>query len=639
MDSLTPLQSLHRLVARMGVLATNSAALLAFSDSGTARLIPDGIAYDDAGNGDVFIVRRPDGPDGERWVLFGGDWDLFGRIDLDEDADEFFRAGERGPGVPDWVGFSANGDLNHLRGETLGLFTWFDAGRWHQSGAILDRLAEPQDERHKQYWLAELDQLEPWHTPRMAYITTHVDADAAILRAQKPEGLFEKQGDVAAGVDLDAISRVLWNAAVADEVATDPARLTAHFRAVAARVRTQEPTDEQLAKAVETAMGVRRLLGGPLPLPLQPGPIEMVSESVSEEDAAALAQVHAVVRLWTEAAAAETAAEIPDSERRFYLYPFGLFARTSAGEIRLFGERPDRLVLVRAEPEPAERRRRAVPVTAIAPHLWPGDAKIDVPEWLPYAALVEGSGDRASHVLWTVRGRWRTREVGRVPEKVWPDEWQVVDGKAAPDGVLAATAALRPKTGLFGRRRAGADEADGVRRAVESFLSGQGVLAEGSPARYPQEIAVEPVARQYARAMTTIELHHRLTRQGAAAAIGMVLGVDIPAPGLPPRGMDPLALEELPVDDVDEATLAARLAEALGCSESEVRMRLRTQLNALRYAKPHNPGGRPPREALKAMGHYLGVPIDNDRLVAACRLAAEYGCWPRPVPADWDPLA
>ncbi len=176
-DSVTPLQSLHRLVARMGVLATNSAALLSYSDSGTARLIPDGIAYDDAGMGDIFIVRRPDGPDGERWVLFGGDWDLFGEIDLDEDANAFFRAGERGPGVP-------------------------------------------------------------------------------------------------------------------------------------------------------------------------------------------LAQIHQVVRLWTEAAAAETAAEIPDQERRSYLYPFGLYARTSAGEVRLFGERPDRLVLVRAEPEPAERRRRAVPVTA-----------------------------------------------------------------------------------------------------------------------------------------------------------------------------------------------------------------------------------------------------------------------------------
>lgn len=95
----------------MGVLATNSAALLTFSDSGTARLIPDGIAYDDAGMGDIFVVRRPDGPDGERLVLFGGDWDLFGRIDLDEDADAFFRAGERGPGSPEWTGFSSNGDL------------------------------------------------------------------------------------------------------------------------------------------------------------------------------------------------------------------------------------------------------------------------------------------------------------------------------------------------------------------------------------------------------------------------------------------------------------------------------------------------------------------------------------------------
>ena len=40
-----------------------------------------------------------------------------------------------------------------------------------------------------------------------------------------------------------------------------------------------------------------------------------------------------------------------------------------------------------------------------------------------------------------------------------------------------------------------------------------------------------------------------------------------------------------------------------------------------------------------AMGHFLGVPIDNDRLAAACRLFAEYGCWPQPVPAGWDPLA
>ncbi|MDO5682374.1 MAG: hypothetical protein Q4G46_06065 [Propionibacteriaceae bacterium] len=653
MTSLSPLQSLHQLVARMGVLATNSAAFLAWTDNGTARLIDDGIAYDDAGTGDVFIVRRPDGPDGERWVLFGGQWDLFAQIDLDEDADAFFRAGERGPGVPEWVGFSSNGDLNHLRGETLGLFTWFDAGRWHLSGAIQDRLVAPSDDRSEEK-LAELDQLAPWQTPRMSYIIKHLDTDTAILNNQKPEGRFEQQADVVGDLDLDGISRVMWNAAVADEVATDPARLTTHLRRVAAAVRTNAPTEAQLAKAVETAAGVRRLLGGPLPLDLQPGPIEMAPDEgqLDARNAAALAEVHRIVQLWGEAAAAEVAAEIPDAERRFYLYPFGLYARTAAGEVRLFGERPDRLVLVQAESAPAEPRRKAVPILPIATHLWPGDHRIEVPDWLPYPALVEGSGDRASQVVWTVRGRWRRREVGVEPKGIWPDEWQVTAQGVAPGGLLATTAALPPRTGLLGRRRPSADAADAVRAAVTAFLGGHGVLAEGAPEQYPHEVDVEPVARQYARALVNHELRQRVARQGAAAAIGLALGVDIPAPPLPPSGVDPLAGIEgsdsdslirtatgrLPIDDVNEDALAARLAEVLGRPEQDVRMRLRTHLPLLRYAKPHNPGGQPAHKALSGLAYFLDVSVPEDRLAAACRLAAEYGCWPNPLPAEWDPL-
>ena len=593
------------------------------------------------------MIRRPDGPDGERWVLFGGDRDLFGPVDRAEDWNVFFRPGERGPGVPDWTGFAHTGDTNRWHGEALGLFTWFDGGRWHQSGAVLDRIPEDGDPRWAEDNLTELDPVHPWRHGRMTRVSELIGSDEEVLQQMRPDGPHELQQDVAGDVDLTALTRVMWNAVVTDEIATDPTRLTTHLRHIAARLRTNEPSEDQLTEAVEIAAHVRRLVGSPLPLDLQPGPREFLAD-LAARDADALARIHDLVRLWGEAVAGEIAAEIPAAQRRFRLDEWGLYARTEAGAVRLLGQDPGRLVLLDLGPE---HDGGAKPIASL---LWPDyDGRGAIPQWIPHPLLVAVSNDRARAVSWTTRGRWRQRVQQAEPLAVWPAEWQIgTDQTPRPAGALQSAAGLTPRRGFLGRQRPSAEEAAEVRRAVAEFLRGAGVLAAGAPPAYPVVPDVEPVARQYARAMAQHQFRRRLAGQGAAAAISLIItGIPTPPPPLPPADLDVIAglegegpelvaaaVARLGVPDPDETELVNAVTEATGLDPRTAGMRVRSALHQLRYARPHNPGGRQAREALRTFAHHIRATVTDQQIADASRMLAVHGCWPEPVPADWDPL-
>lgn len=109
------------------------------------------------------------------------------------------------------------------------------------------------------------------------------------------------------------------------------------------------------------------------------------------------------------------------------------------------------------------------------------------------------------------------------------------------------------------------------------------MLAAGAPPAYPVVPDVEPVARQYARAMAQHQFRRRLAGQGAAAAIRLIItGIPTPPPPLPPADLDVIAglegegpelvaaaVARLGVPDPDEAELVNAVTEATGLDPTE----------------------------------------------------------------------
>lgn len=110
-------------------------------------------------------------------------------------------------------------------------------------------------------------------------------------------------------------------------------------------------------------------------------------------------------------------------------------------------------------------------------------------------------------------------------------------------------------------------------------------------------------------------------------------------PGDDHQALQAAGIERLIVPDLDEEDLARRVAEATGVEAQLARARVRAYVHQLRYAKPHNPGGRPSHQILGVLARDLGATADDQRIAEACRTLAAYGFWPKPVPAEWNPLA
>ncbi|MGO1629654.1 MAG: hypothetical protein ACTHX2_12640 [Microbacterium sp.] len=225
-----PNEEFQAIASRIALAAVYGEVL---APEGDAMVRPSPNAGDyrlnDSSFADAVIKRYPDGPDGQRWLLIGNDWDDFSPFQLDETPEAHLAAGAAGPGAPDWLGLRTAHDLYQLTlVDCPSIVTWFDAGRWHFSGARLDSIADPG--RHARSAYGPFDAERPWSDKHLDHVclpftdddaTRHLVIAQDVLSASDPELCDDEQAQV--------IAKQCWNAALEPALAADPHAFADHL--------------------------------------------------------------------------------------------------------------------------------------------------------------------------------------------------------------------------------------------------------------------------------------------------------------------------------------------------------------------------------------------------------------------------
>lgn len=515
--TVAPHQEFHALVSRVALAAIYAEVL---APQGDAMVRPSQAAgeyrLNDSSFADAVIKRYPDGPDGERWLLIGNDWDDFCPFQLAETPEAHLAAGAAGPGSPDWLGLHTTRDLYHLTMvDCPSIVTWYDAGRWHVSGARLDSIADPATDARTAF--APFDPERPWTDKHLAHICRPFGDDEAtrrhviardILSAADPELCTEEQAH-----DL---ARRCWNAALDPAVAENTQAFSAHLRNLLHTV-TARPVDEHHLDVALARLAALRGLMSPQTLSAAEGPgsIAAPADRTRDRVAANLTMIEELGAV----AAAEAAAGAAEDERTVRLGWAGLLVQAPGrGWTLLTGLDPSRLVAAGHTPDHAPRYR--------SDHIRLFDreesTRYPAPDWLPRGLIEHATRCETTALAWTVEGLWRGAGRGDALQQPTFDVLRV------------ARAHPRPKASW---RPAPRREADSIRQAIDAFLAGNAVLAAGAPPAYPSVAPAEPYPQALERAGAEHRLRAAIEDWGCVSALGLVF-IDLPPAPMPGAGQD-----------------------------------------------------------------------------------------------------